>query len=76
MLHQGLEIEGGKVYLPSSLSDSFAIVHTRGAVWAWDTDDGSYIKITIEDGTPKTEAYASAVKEEPEAFKVKFWSDR
>lgn len=76
MLHQGLEIEGGKVYLPSHFTESVAIVHTHDAVWSWHPTDGSYIKITIEDGTPKTEAYASAVKEEPEAFKVKLWSDR
>lgn len=73
MLHQGLEIKGGRVYLPNQFAELAAIVKTEDAVWAWHPTDGSYFKITIEDGVPKTEAYVTEEKAEPSAFKTRLW---
>ena len=75
MLHQGLEIKGGRVYLPSRVVEDCVIVKTEDAVWCWDSQSGTYAKISIVDGSPVTEA---TIKEKPTPKEEKLkknWSD-
>ncbi len=70
---EGLDIKGGTVFLPDDAKSDSVVVNTDDAVWIWQASTGTYIKITIKDGVPVTEA---SIKKPSDPEKVnKTWAD-